>query len=89
MRAFIGILIFSTIESATVAIWGTVLLKAVGLILSAVLTAKLGVEVNINLDFPFRTDALLFTILDVGYILEHSVAHNNAKGRPLLNFPRP
>jgi hypothetical protein len=66
---FLGILIFSTIETATVAIWGTILGVGAGL--------------------PLGTRVLAIGVLEVGYIVEHIIAHNNTKGRPLLSFPRP
>ena len=70
MKTLIGILIFSTIETATVAIWGQVLFGAH--IETLALTTKL----------------LALGILEVGYIIEHIIALNVARGQPLLSIPK-
>lgn len=60
MNVFLGIVVFSVVESATVILWFR------------------AVQTN---------NVLAAAILVVGYVVEHIMAWNLAKGRPLLSFP--
>jgi len=73
LQPFVGILIFSAIETATVAVWAEILFKTV----------------LAHFEVTLETKIIATAVLFVGYVIEHIVAFNVGKGRPLLSFPRP
>ena len=68
MKAFLGILIFSAVETATVVVWAAVL--------------------DLGASLPSETKLLATGVLFVGYVIEHIIAFNVGKGRPIFSWPQ-
>lgn len=69
MNTRFGIVVFSAVETVTVAVWGLIL------------------DVGDGLSAGAQIGALI--VLFVGYLVEHVIAFNVAKGRPFFSKPRP